>query len=275
MIRITLMLLLSLSLIGCGKRDIADASMWKICEDYEDICDETHSGALCTISRNDVIRTRAKQREDLTSINVYEALLALDVYKECLEDAYASSHVRSQKDKQSQMITINNIDVIQSNLVQRSNQLVRPEINLWRWLRTQNDDFIESMRNGAEIADEVHSDVYEALMMSTAARNMEEGLQYARKALKGAKIISEINPRVYEFYVGYYLDKKQVHKAAVWQGLYSARDEEKAKVNARYFRIYEQMSRQQIQKVQDEVEGLLFDAKWLNKKMSEFPKDLI
>ena len=274
-VRILLVALLVIGISACGKRDIADASMWKICDQYADICDDTHSGALCTIPRNDVIRTRAKQREELTSINVYEALLALDHYKECLEDAYASSHVRSQKDKQSQIITINRISELQAELVNRTNQLIRPEINLWRWLRTQNDDFIESMRNGAEMADEVHADVYEALMMSEATTNWESGLQYARKALKGAKIISDINPRVYEFYVGYYLDKNQVHKAAVWQGLYSALDEEKAKVNARYFQLYEKMSQAQINKAQKEVEGLLFDAKWLNKNMTEFPKSLM
>ena len=179
--------LFAIVLSACGKRDIADASMWKICEDYTDICDDTHSGALCTIPRNDVIRTRAKQREQLTSIHVYEALIALDIYNQCLEDAYASSHVRSQKDKQSQMITINRISEIQSELVQRSSRLVRPEINLWLWLRTQNDDYIESMRNGAELAEEVHADVYEALMMSTATTDWDLGLSYARKALKGAK----------------------------------------------------------------------------------------
>ena len=75
--------------------------------------------------------------------------------------------------------------------------------------------------------------------------------------------------------MGYYLDKNQIHKAAVWQGLYSARDKEQAEVNARYFQIYQKMSQQQIQQAQKEVEGLLFDAKWLNKNMSEFPKNLI
>ena len=75
--------------------------------------------------------------------------------------------------------------------------------------------------------------------------------------------------------MGYYLANNELVKAAIWQGLYSALDTEKANVNESYFRLYEKMSQSQIHAAQSKVDELLFDAKWLNKDMSSFPKQLI
>ena len=266
---------LAFLLVGCDDGNVADESMWKICDKYEDICDSTHSGAMCSLVRADVIRSLAIQKEQLTSINTYVALKSLDAYKECLEDAYLSEAVRNKSDKQSQIITIRNIPEVQKQLIASSRSLARPEVNLWLWTYTQRDDAWESMVNGFETASDVHVDVVVTLMTQTSKKDMPKALEYARMALKKAKVISDIQPSVYEFYVGYYLDKKEFQKAAVWQGLYSALDAEKAKVNAEYFRIYEKVSKTQIRAAQNKVDELLFDAKWLAKDMNSFPRFLI
>lgn len=262
-------------LTGCEKQDISDQSIWVICDQYQDICDATHSGALCTIPRSETIRALATHRDNLTSINAYEALTTLDRYKSCLEDAYVSESVRRKKDKQSQMNTIRGIPELQKQIITDTNSLIRPEINLWLWKRSQSSDYLESMINGAELAKDVHIDVYVALMMQSAQSDPEKARMYARKALKKASLIADIQPRIYEFYVGYYLDKGDLLKAAIWQGLYSAKDNEQASINARYFKLHEKMSSHQINKAQREVDDLLFDARWLNKDMSAFPKKLI
>ncbi|GAB2696401.1 hypothetical protein [Aliiglaciecola aliphaticivorans] len=130
------------------------------------------------------------------------------------------------------------------------------------------------MVNGYETAKEVHVDVYVALMTHSAEYNHEQGIKYARQALKKADVIKDIQPSVYEFYVGYYLQKNELEKAAIWQGLYSALDKNKAEVNAHYFKLFEKMSPSQIRRAQNKVDELLFDAKWLNKDMGSFPTDL-
>lgn len=273
--RFVLFIAVLVGLTGCDDGKVADASMWQICDTYADICESTHSGALCSIPRSDVIRDLARQREQLTSIHTYKALKSLDKYKSCLEDAHISEAVRNKDDKQSQITTIRKIPEIQKALISSTQRMIRPEVNLWLWTYSQNQDYWESMVNGFESADEVHVDVYVALMTQTAKRDMPKALEYARLALQKAKVIADIQPTVYEFYVGYYLDKNELEKAAIWQGLYSALDSEKAKVNEAYFRLFEKMNSSQIRAAQEKVDELLFDAKWLNKDMGAFPRQLI
>ncbi|GAC15615.1 DUF2989 domain-containing protein [Aliiglaciecola lipolytica] len=265
---------LGILLSGCENDGVADASMWQICDTYQDICDNTHSGALCSIPRSEVIRDLARQREQISSINTYIALKSLDAYKSCLEDAFVSEAVRNKSDKQSQITTIRKIPEIQKELIASTRSMSRPEVNLWLWTYSQNQDNWESMVNGFETAQEVHVDVYVALMTKSAKSNMSEGVKYARMALEKADLIKDIQPSVYEFYVGYYLDKNDLQKAAIWQGLYSALDKNKAEVNAQYFKLFEKMSPSQIHIAQKKVDDLLFDAKWLNKDMSTFPENL-
>lgn len=268
-------LLLAFLLAGCEPTDVTTASIWKICEEHQEICDSTHSGALCSIPRNDTIRALAVQKLKPSSINAYQALTVLDKYSECLEDAYVSETVRSKKDKQSQMNTIRKIVDLQKDVLASSRSGARPEVNLWLWQRSQQDHHFESMVNGIDMVDYVHQDVYIAMMFETAKKDIEKAREYAKVVLSRAEIIADIEPRVYEFYVGYYLRKEDFHKAAVWQGLYSALDKEKAEVNQRFFQLPKKLSQRQINKAQDEVDSLLFDAKWLNKKMDAFPKKLI
>lgn len=262
-------------LSGCEPADVAEGSIWSICDKYQDICDVTHSGALCSIPRNDTIRALAKQRITPNSIVTYEALKVLDDYKGCLEDAFVSEAVRNKDDKQSQMTTIRQIPEIQREIMATTRNKARPEINLWLWQRSQKDSYLESMKNGIELVKEVHRDVYVALMMQTAQKDLEEAKVFARKAMSKSQQIADIEPRIYEFYIGYYLATEDFHKAAVWQGLYSALDADNAKVNEEYFGVYQKMDSRQIEKAQQEVESLLFDEKWLNKTMDAFPKSLI
>ncbi|GAA6183480.1 MULTISPECIES: DUF2989 domain-containing protein [Alteromonadaceae] len=268
------LILVTILITGCENDGVADDSMWQICDTYKDICDNTHSGALCSIPRSEVIRDLARQREQLSSINTYVALKTLDAYRSCLEDAFVSEAVRNKDDKQSQIITIRKIPEIQKELIASTRAIARPEVNLWLWTNSQNDDNWESMVNGFETAKDVHVDVYVALMTRYAKYNKEQGLEYARQALKKADVIKDIQPSVYEFYVGYYLDKNELEKAAIWQGLYSALDKSKAEVNAHYFKLFEKMSPSQIRVAQSKVNDLLFDAKWLYKDMDSFPKNL-
>jgi len=266
--------LIAVLLTGCEDGGVADASIWQICEKYPDICEATHSGALCSIDRSDVIRNLAKQKEQLSSITTYLALKSLDNYKGCLENAFISEAVRNKSDKQSQITTIQNIPQLQQSLVVSTRTLYRPEVNLWLWTKSQHQNNWDSMVNGFESAEQVHLDVYLALMTEAAERDLPKALEYARMALQQADVIKDIPAPVYEFYIGYYLQQNELEKAAIWQGLYSALDEEKANVNGRYFRLNQQMTPSQIQAAQDAVDQLLFDAKWLNKTMSSFPKDL-
>lgn len=270
-----LSLLLVLLLAACEPTDVREASIWVICDEMPDVCESTHSGALCTPQRADAIRYLAIQRKYPSSITAYEALKTLDRYKVCLEDAYVSEAVRNKANKQSQITTIQKIPELQKGILADSRKGARPEVNLWLWQQSQNPDYIESMRNGAEAAKEVHPDVYIALMQVLSKTDLELARRYARMALSKANVINDIQPYVYEFYVGYHLELDQVHKAAVWQGLYSAKDDQKANINAQYFRLHEKMNRRQLRKAQDEVDSLLFDAKWLNRKMSSFPKGLL
>lgn len=269
------LLLVILFIAACEPTDVSEGSIWMICDEYQDICDATHSGALCSVQRSDTIRALAKQRLHLSSISSYQALKTLDTYNECLENAFVSETVRNKEDKQSQINTIRKITELQKEILSASRSEVRPEVNLWLWQRSQDEQYFESIRNGVELAKEVHQDVYIALMLETAKKDLDQAREYARMVLSKATIIADIEPRVYEFYIGYYLNQEDYHKAAVWQGLYSALDLDKAKVNQQYFGLYDKLSKRQISAAQDEVEELLFDAKWLNKKMNAFPKKLI
>lgn len=261
-------------LSGCEEIDVREASLWKLCDQHPDICDSTHSGALCTIPRSDAIRHMAINRVYPSSINAYKALKVLDKYKGCLEDAYVSEAVRNKDNKQSQIVTIQRISEVQQDILASTRRMARPEINLWLWQRSQSPDHMESMKNGLARAKDVHQDVYVALMLDMAKRDIEKARDFAVKALNKVTHISDIPPNVYEFYVGYYLDKND-YKAAVWQGLYSALDEERAEVNADFFQLYNRLTDTQIKRAQREVEGLLFDEKWLNKTIDAFPKTLI
>ncbi len=265
----------SFILIACEPTDVTEASIWMICDEHKDICDATHSGALCSIQRSDTIRALAVQKLRSSSVNAYLALKTLDTYGECLENAFVSETVRNKEDKQSQINTIRKITELQKDILASTRTGARPEVNLWLWQRSQNEQYFESMRNGVELADQVHQDVYVALMLETAKKDLEGARAYAKMVLERATIIADIEPRIYEFYVGYYMNKEQYHKAAVWQGLYSALDKEKAKVNQNFFGLYDKLNQRQLKKAQDEVDDLLFDAKWLNKKMDAFPKKLI
>ena len=161
-------------LTACEPTDISEASIWVICKEHEDVCDATHSGAMCTIPRTDTIRKLAIFKTDISSIHAYEALISLDKYQSCLEDAYISETVKRKKDKQSQINTIRNIPELQKQIIKDSQSLVRPEVNLWLWQRSSNNDYLESMRNGVEIAEEVHRDVYVGLMLEANQRNRDD-----------------------------------------------------------------------------------------------------
>ncbi|MCC2617764.1 DUF2989 domain-containing protein [Aestuariibacter halophilus] len=266
---------MTLLLSACQKQSVAESSIWKICEKYPEVCDATHSGALCGIQKNDTIRAVAQHHETLSSLNAYNALKTLEKYRLCLEDAYVSENVRNKKDKQSQVSTIRKIPEIQRDIMADTRSLVRPEINLWLWQNTQNDDYLESIKNGVEMAESIHPDVYIAMMYEAARHDLEKARDYARKVLANATVIADIEPKVYEFYIEYYIRKEDFHKAAIWQGLYSARDKERAEINADYFQLHEKMTDRQMANAQSKVEELLFDARWLNKSMSEFPRELI
>lgn len=275
MLRLLFCVVLILGLSACKPANVSDGSIWMICDHYQDICDDTHSGALCSIERNDTIRAVAKNREQLSSRHAYLALRTLDNYQECLENAYVSETVRNKADKQSQITTIRRISEVQKDILASTRSIARPEVNLWLWQRSQDDSYLESMKNGVEMVEEVHEDVYVTLMSEIGKKDLEKAREFARAALDKANIIADIHPAVYEFYVGYYLQKGDLHKAAVWQGLYSALDESRARINESYFRLHEKMSRRALSKAASEVDSLLFDARWLNKSMDEFPTELI
>jgi hypothetical protein len=166
------------------------------------ICDLTHNGALCSIQRSGSITSLVIQSKNKSVKNGYAALVELDNYKACLENSVLAKSVRHKSDEVSRFSAIANISGYQNKIVKETKG-IKPEINLWLYKRTGNDDYWESMVNGVAMTENIHRDVYFAILSEASTRSMDEAKKIADLELGRTEYLDELNPDIFEFYIRY------------------------------------------------------------------------
>lgn len=247
-----------------------------LCRDggNKDICDLTHDGAMCGVVRADTTRAMVIQKRDKTSNNGYQALVALDEYKGCLENAVLAQSERNRSNEISRFEAIQNIPDYQNKIISETKG-ARPEINLWLYKETGDDIHWESMLNGVPLAKDIHPDVYTYMIAEATNRDIEEAKKLADTLLYKNKLISDLPADLYSFYTLYYLKKNNIFKSAVWQGLYAQFVQNKTSINHEYFERYEKTNLREIKKAQAVVDDLIFDMNWKGMEIADIPKSMI
>ena len=228
-----------------------------------------HDGAMCTIPRADAAKAMIIRNRDLKDVKAsYEALKQLDAYKDCLENSILAQNHINMSDQNTRYQTLANIPRYQEKIVEETRG-VRPEINLWLYGKTANPDYWESMLNGVQMRDDVHADVYAALIANTSRMGLDEAKATVDQIAVRKGYVSQLPKEVFEFYISYYLKKKEKFKAALWHGLYAEFISTNPGINRTYFSLHERMSKQELDKAQNVVDGVVFRDQWLNVKMSD------
>lgn len=270
-----LIILISVFIHSCSKEGSESflGSSMLICKDkkYQQICDLTHDGALCSKQRIDSISSLVIQRNEKSVKNGYAALTQLDIYKACLENAVLAQSSRRKSDEVSRYVAIANISDYQNKIV-RETKGIRPEINLWLYKKTGNTDHWESMVNGVAMTESVHRDVYFVMMADASSRSMDEAKKIADLQLARTELLNELNPDVFEFYVRYYINKEDNFRAAVWYGLYAEYVENNPGINNQYFKLHEKMNKSKLDDAQKLVDSIVFDTDWMGLKIKDFVK---
>jgi hypothetical protein len=266
------LIFITLLLISCsdeGNEDISGSPLM-LCEDKnnKEICDLTHDGAFCSRQRADSLRTLVIQSRNKSVKNAYAALTTLDDYKACLENAILAQSVRRKSDEVSRFYAIANIPDYQNKIV-RETKGIRPEINLWRYTKTGNSDYWESMVNGVGMAENVHNDVYTVMMAEAGNRSINEAKKIADLLLGRTEFLNDLPPEVFELYVLYYLESGENFKSAVWNGLYAEYVKNNPGINIHYFKSHKKMQDPALYKAQKLVDSIIFDTDWMGLKISE------
>lgn len=246
-----------------------------LCSDKKnkDICDLTHDGALCSIQRSGSITSLVIQSRKKSVKNGYAALTELDNYKACLENSVLAQSVRQKSDEVSRFFAIANISDYQKKIVTETKG-IRPEINLWLYKNTGNNDHWESMINGVEMTENVHNDVYFAILAEASTRSMYEAKEIADLQLDRTEFLNELSPEIFEFYVRYYLKNGHDFKAAVWHGLYAEYVNNHPGINNQYFKRHEKMNNITLDDAQKLVDDIIFDTNWLGVRIKDFEEQL-
>jgi hypothetical protein len=263
---------MSVLLISCSNEANEDisGSPLMLCEDEKnkEVCDLIHDGAFCSRLRADSLRTLVIQSRKKNVKNAYAALTTLDDYKACLENAILAQSVRRKSDEVSRFYAIANISDYQNKIV-RETKGIRPEINLWRYTKTGNADYWESMVNGVDMAEHVHNDVYTAMMAEAGNRGIDEAKKIADLLLGRTEFLNDLPPEVFELYVLYYLESGDDFKSAVWNGLYAEYVKNNPGINIHYFKSYKKMQNSTLDKAQKLVDSIIFDTDWIGLRISE------
>lgn len=273
--RNVLLIFISLLIYSCSKQGSEDVigSTVTICGDKKnkELCDLTHDGALCSIQRSESITAMVIQSRKKSVKNAYLALNVLDNYKVCLENSVLAQSVRRKSDEISRYYAIANISDYQNKIIKETKG-VRPEINLWLYKKSGNADYWESMVNGVSMTQNVHPDVYFAMMAEASTRDIDEAKEIADLQLSRTEFLNELSPTIYEFYVRYYLKNGEKFRAAVWHGLYAKYVEENPGINSTYFKRYEKMNNSKLYDAQKLVDSIIFDTDWVGLKVKDIEK---
>jgi hypothetical protein len=266
------LIFISIFLISCSSEEDENVSgsPMVLCTDIKnkEICDLTHNGAFCSRQRADSIRTLIIQSRKKNVMNAYAALTTLDYYKACLENAVLAQSVRRKSDEVSRFYAIANIPDYQNKIVKETKG-IRPEINLWRYKKTGNADYWESMVNGVDMAEHVHNDVYTAMMAEAGNRSIDEAKEIADLLLARTEFLNDLPPEVFELYVLYYLESGDDFKSAVWNGLYAEYVKNNPGINTHYFKSQKKMQNSTLDKAQKLVDSIIFDTDWIGLRISE------
>jgi hypothetical protein len=266
---------ISVLLISCSNDDSdnVSGSAMMMCADekHQQICDLTHDGALCSIQRADSIRSLVIQSREKTVQNAYAALTQLDTYKACLENAVLAQSAINKSDEVSRHFTIANIPKYQNKIVKETTG-IKPEINLWLYRKTSNSDYWESMVNGVDMKDNVHSDVYTAMMAEAATRSMDNAKEIADLLLGRTEFLHDLTPDIYEFYISFYIANDNNFKAAVWHGLYTEYVKKSSGINTKYFKSHKNMRNSTLEDAQKLVDSIIFDTDWKGLKIKDLEK---
>jgi len=235
------------------------------------ICDLTHNGALCSIQRSGSITSLVIQSKNKSVKNGYAALVELDNYKACLENSVLAKSVRHKSDEVSRFSAIANISGYQNKIVKETKG-IKPEINLWLYKRTGNDDYWESMVNGVAMTENIHRDVYFAILSEASTRSMDEAKKIADLELGRTEYLDELNPDIFEFYIRYYLKNEDNFRAAVWYGLFAEYVNREPGINAQYFKRHENMKNSKLDTAQELVDSIIFDTNWMGVKIKNLEK---
>jgi hypothetical protein len=238
------------------------------------ICDLTHDGAFCSRQRADSLRTLVMQSRKKNVKNAYAALTTLDNYKACLENAVLAQSVRRKSDEVSRFYAIANIPDYQNKIVKETKG-VRPEINLWLYTKTGNPDNWESMVNGVGMAENVHNDVYTAMMAEAGNRSIDKAKEIADLLLGRTEFLNDLPPEVFEFYVLYYLKSGDNFKSAVWHGLYAEYVKNNPGINIHYFKSHKNMKNAILDKAQKLVDSIIFDTDWMGLRVNDLKKVIV
>jgi hypothetical protein len=278
LMRIILFVFISVVLISCSKNESGDVtgSAVMLCGDntYQEICDLTHDGALCSIQRSESIRALVNHSRNKTVNKAYIALTVLDKYKACLENVVLAQSARQKSDEISRYSTIANIPNYQNKIVKETKG-VRPEINLWLYKKTGNTDYWESMVNGVKMTENVHQDVYTVMMAEAATHSMDDARKIADLLLGRTEFLNDLAPEIFEFYILYYLKKEDNFKAAVWHGLFNEFIEENPGINTRYFKFHGNMKSSTLKDAQELVDNIIFDSDWKGLRVKDLAKVII
>ncbi|MFT6779655.1 MAG: hypothetical protein ACJAV1_003598 [Paraglaciecola sp.] len=263
---------ISVLLISCSKEANEDisGSPLMLCADKKnkEVCDLIHDGAFCSRLRADSLRTLVIQSREKNVKNAYAALTNLDDYKACLDNTILAQSVRRKSDEVSRFYAVANISDYQNKIV-RETKGIRPEINLWRYTKTGNTDYWESMVNGVDMAEHVHNDVYTAMMAEAGNSGIDEAKKIADLLLDRTEFLNDLPPEVFELYVLYYLESGDDFKSAVWNGLYAEYVKNNPGINIHYFKSYKKMQNSTLDKAQKLVDSIIFDTDWIGLKISE------
>jgi hypothetical protein len=255
-----------------GNKDVIGSTVM-ICSDKknQEICDLAHDGALCSIQRSGSITSLVIQSRNKTVKNGYAALTELDSYKACLENSILAKSVRRKSDEVSRFFAIANIGDYQNKIVNETKG-IKPEINLWLYKKTGNDDYWKSMVNGVSMTENIHPDVYFAILSKASARSMDEAKEIADLQLSRTEYLNELNPEIFEFYIRYYLKSEDNFRAAVWYGLFAEYVNMNPGINTQYFKRHEDMKNSRLDDAQELVDSIIFDTNWMGVKVKDFEK---
>lgn len=178
---------------GCKKLPPAEA----ICEDHPELCRGLNQGSWCKAERSSVVINEYSRKEENTDPNIYQALLAWEEYRDCIELA-AHVEMKRLKIRQSQRVEgyIRAEEAIEDYL-KSTTRTNHPGLLWYHWSRDGNKKayrkFVRLEQSGQLNTPE--------LVLNIAAHYAEEekeiAVSYLLKAISMYEDEADIDLRIY------------------------------------------------------------------------------
>lgn len=275
--RILFVFFVLVALVSCSdSKGYLSGSLVRVCGDAEnnDVCALVHDGAMCGLKRANVLREAVSQKKDNSAINAYKALIALDEYKACLDNAVIVQSARDRNNDASRFEAVRKIPDYQ-NEIASGVRGVKPEVHLWRYKQSGDNMHWSAMVGDYDKSANMHPDVYTYMISEATSRDIEKAKSIADDFLYKNEKISDLPPELYGFYTTYYLKSGNVYKSAVWQGLYANFVQGGLTIDSGYFERHEVISFRQMEKAQSAVDDIVHRTQWRGLKISDIPRDVI